>query len=46
MRVNSPEVTEHVEMKGGSLDGLTPAFAEAIQMPFGRGKLGVTQERW
>src|SRR4051794_24102592 len=46
MRVNSPEVAEHVEMKRGSLDGLGPAFAEAVQMPFGGGKLGVTQERF
>ena len=41
VRVNSPEVAQHVEMKRGGLDGLGSTFTEALQMPFGRGKLGL-----
>ena len=34
---------QHVEMQRGGLDGLGAAFAQAIQMPLGSGKLGVAQ---
>ncbi len=43
MRVNSPEIAQHVEMQRGGLDGFGPSLAQAIQMPLGGGKLGVAQ---
>ncbi len=43
MRVNAPEVAQHVEMKRGSLDGFGPAFAQAVEVPFGRGQFGIAQ---
>jgi hypothetical protein len=43
VRVNTPEVAQHVEMKRGGLDGLGPAFAKTVQMPFGGCKLGIAQ---
>ena len=45
MRVDSPEVAQHVEMQRGGLDGLGPALAQPVQMPFGGGKLGIAQQR-
>ena len=41
VRVNAPEIAQHVEMQRRGLDGLGPALAQTVEMPFGGGQLGV-----
>jgi hypothetical protein len=43
--VDAPEIAQHVEMQRRGLDGLGPALAQPVEMPFGGGQLGVAQRR-
>src|SRR5450759_3135326 len=45
MRVNSPQVAQHVEMQRGGFDRFGTALAQAVEMPFGGGELGIAQQR-
>src|SRR5260370_6475991 len=44
MRVNSPEVAQHIEVKRGGLDGFGPAFTQTVEMTLGGVELGVAQK--
>src|SRR5207237_2577798 len=43
MRMNALEVTQHVEMQRGGFEALWPSLAQPLQVPLGRGELGVAQ---